>query len=215
MVAYPDSVNRHWNDGRNLSSADDVAFVRALIADVARDHAVDPKRIYATGISNGGFFSQKLACDLSDQISAVASVAATMPEPLVAECHPAKEVSVMFMHGTADPLVPIQGGAVAKTHGRNISLDAAAKFWIERDQTSTKAASSDLPHHDPNGTSVRRDIYGGGKQASEVVVYTIRGGGHTWPGGQQYLPAILVGKVNHDIDASQVIWEFFSRHWRQ
>lgn len=215
IVAYPDSMNRHWNDGRNLSSADDVAFIRALIADVGGSYPVDGRRIYATGISNGGFFSQKLACDLADQISAVASVAATMPEPLVPECHPAKEVSVMFMQGTADPLVHIEGGAVARTHGRNISLTDATKFWIDRDQTVTKPASSDLPHHDPNGTSVHRDAFTGGKQCSEVIVYTIRGGGHTWPGGEQYLPVIVVGKVNHDIDASQVIWEFLSHHWRQ
>lgn len=214
LVAYPDSTNRHWNDGRELASADDVGFVRALISDVERSYPVDANRIYATGISNGGFFSQKLACDLADRITAVASVAATMPEPLVPACHPSRPVSVMFMQGTDDPLVHIEGGAVAKTHGRNISLADAVGFWVVHNQTAKKPDSADLPHHDPNGTSIHRDIYQGGKQGSEVVVYTVRGGGHTWPGGEPYLPAFLVGKVNHDIDASNVIWEFFSRHSR-
>lgn len=121
----------------------------------------------------------------------------------------------MFIQGTNDPLVHIEGGAVAGTHGRNVSLDDAVYFWVDYNRATKKPDSSDLPHHDSNGTSVHRDIYSGGKQGTEVVVYTIRGGGHTWPGGQQYLPALLVGKVNHDIDASEVIWEFFSRHNRQ
>ncbi|HUM07003.1 MAG TPA: PHB depolymerase family esterase [Terriglobales bacterium] len=214
IVAYPDSVNRHWNDARELSTADDVGFIRALISDVERTYSVDAARIYATGISNGGFFSQRLACDLADRIAAVASVAATMPEPLVPICKPSRPVSVMFLQGTDDPLVHINGGAVAKTHGRNISLADSVRFWTDHDATRKKPESSDLPHHDPNGTSVHRDVYSGGKQGTEVIVYTIQGGGHTWPGGEQYLPAFLVGKVNHDIDASHVIWEFFSRHSR-
>jgi polyhydroxybutyrate depolymerase len=212
VVAYPESVNTHWNDTRNLSPADDVGFVRALIADLEHSYPVDPARIYATGISNGGFFSQRLACDLSSQIAAVASVAATMPETLVPLCHPSHPVSVLFMQGTDDPLVHAEGGNVARTHGRNISLADASHFWIDHNQTTKKPDSSDLPSHDPNGTSVYRDIYSGGKQGSEVIVYTIRGGGHTWPGGPQYLPVSLVGKTNHDINASEVIWEFFSHH---
>lgn len=215
LVAYPESVNRSWNDTRNLSTADDVGFIRALIAELERTQSVDPRRIYATGISNGGFFSQRLACDLADRIAAVASVASTMPESLVPVCHPSQPISVMFMQGTDDPLVHIEGGNVARNRGRNISLAVAARFWRDYDQTEKTPESADLPHHDSNGTSVHRDIYSGGKQGTEVVVYTVRGGGHTWPGGQQYLPAFLVGKVNHDIDASQVIWEFFSRHSRQ
>ena len=83
IVAYPDSFNKNWNDTRGLSPADDVGFIRALIDEVSRSHPVDPHRIYATGISNGGFFSNRLACDLADRIAAIASVAATMPESLV------------------------------------------------------------------------------------------------------------------------------------
>ena len=215
IVAYPESVNTHWNDTRALSRADDVGFVRALIADVEGSYPVDPARVYATGISNGGFFSQRLACDLSPQIAAVASVAATMPETLVPRCHPSHPVSILFMQGTADPLVHIEGGNVARTHGRNISLADATRFWIDHNRTSKKPESFDLPAHDPNGTTVHRDVYAGGDQDAEVVVYTIRGAGHTWPGGPQYFPAVLVGKVNHDINASEVIWEFFSRHARQ
>lgn len=215
IVAYPESVNTHWNDTRALSRADDVAFARTLITELEHSYSIDPARVYATGISNGGFFSQRLACELSSQIAAVASVAATMPETLPPVCHPSNPLSILFMQGTADPLVHIEGGPVARTHGRNISLADATKFWIDHNQTAKQPDSSDLPSRDTNGTSVHRDIYSGGKQDTEVVVYTIRGGGHTWPGGPQYFPAFLVGKVNHDINATAAIWDFFSRHARQ
>ena len=215
LVAYPDSLNTHWNDTRALSPADDVGFVSALLDELERSFPVDPARIYATGMSNGGFFAQRLACDLSDRIAAVASVAATMPETLVPLCHPAQPVSVMFIQGTADPLVHIEGGTVARTHGRSVSLANAVYFWLNHDQINSKPESTDLPSYDRNGTRVHRDVHAGGKQDTEVVVYTIRGGGHTWPGGEQYFPAFLVGKVNHDLNASEVIWDFVSRHKRQ
>jgi polyhydroxybutyrate depolymerase len=214
LVAYPESFNTHWNDTRGLSPADDVAFVRALIAELERSHHADPKRIYATGISNGGFFSQRLACDLADKLAAVASVAATMPETLVPVCKPSQPISVMFIQGTKDPLVHIDGGVIGQKHGRNVSLAEASSFWRKWDQTSSKPETEELPDHANDGTSVRRDVYSNGKQGTEVVVYTIEGGGHTWPGGAQYLPAFLIGKASHNLDGTQVIWEFFKKHKR-
>jgi polyhydroxybutyrate depolymerase len=215
IVAYPDSTNGHWNDTRALSPADDVGFVSALVDEVEHNYPVDPARIYATGISNGGFFAQRLACDLADQIAAVASVAATMPETLLPACHPSHPVSVLFIQGTKDPLVHIEGGNIARTHGRNISLANAVYFWLNHDEIKSKPESTNLPSHDPNGTSVHREVHAGGKENSEVVVYTIHGGGHTWPGGPRYFPALLVGKVNHDLNASEAIWDFFSHQKRQ
>ena len=139
VVAYPDASIGHWNDSRDLSTADDVGFTRALIADVSRSHSINAHRIYATGISNGGFFSNRLACDLSDKIAAIASVAATMPKPLVAECKPSRPISVLYIQGTEDPLVAINGGkvGVARSHGENISLADSAKFWRENDRISS------------------------------------------------------------------------------
>ena len=215
IVAYPDATNRHWNDTRGLSPADDVAFVRALVDELSRTYLVDPNRVYATGISNGGFFVQRLACDLTDKIAAVASVAATMPENLLPQCKPSRPISVLFMQGTNDPLVHSEGGIVGRNHGRNTSLDVASKFWRDYDQTSAHSVSEALPDVDPrDGTRVHLDIYTGGKKGTEVVVYTIQGGGHTWPGGSQYLPRLLVGHVSQDINATSEIWRFFDRQPR-
>jgi polyhydroxybutyrate depolymerase len=213
FVAYPESLNRQWNDTRGLSPADDVAFIRALIAHLARTHPVNARRIYATGISNGGFFSIRLACDLTDKIAAIASVAATMPTTLLPVCKPSRPISVLYLEGDEDPLVPIEGGRIGaklrKNRGENISLAAAAKFWREFDGTVPSAKAEEFPDRAHDGTHVRRETWSGGKQQTEVVVYTIAGGGHTWPGGIQYLPKILVGKVSRQIDGTQVIWDFF------
>ncbi len=212
IVAYPESFNKSWSDTRGLSPADDVGFIRVLIAHLSKTLNLDPRRIYATGISNGGFFSQRLACELTGQFAAVASVAATMPDTLVPVCKPSRPISVMFMHGTKDPLVHIDGGAILRDRGRNVSLAEASSFWRKWDQTSSKPDTQDIPDQSHDGTTVRRDTYGGGKQGTEVVVYTIAGGGHTWPGGAQYLPAMFVGKASKNLDATAAIWKFFAQH---
>jgi polyhydroxybutyrate depolymerase len=217
LVAYPDGLDRSWNDGRGMSSAEDVAFVRAVIEDIERTHDVDPRRIYATGISNGGFFSNKLACDLSDKIAAIASVAATMPEKLAAECKPSRAVSVLYIHGTKDPLVPIDGGEVGfrkgRGHGESVSLIDAAHFWRVQDQIGSATPSVEtLPERVQDGTHVRRKVWSGGKDGAEVAVYTIEGGGHTWPDGPQYLPKFVVGIASQNLDATATIWKFFQAH---
>lgn len=213
FVAYPDSTNRHWNDGRGESDADDVAFTRALIADVERSHPIDPRRVYATGISNGGFFSNRLACDLADKIAAIVSIAAPMPKPLDATCKPSRPISVMYIQGTEDPLVPIDGGKVGfangQRRGENISLDASARFWCRVDKISSPPEITNVPDLINDGTHVQRRVWSNGEDRTEIVVYIIEGGGHTWPGAAQYLPKLIVGKASQNLDATRTIWNFF------
>jgi polyhydroxybutyrate depolymerase len=214
IVAYPEGVNSHWNDTRGLSPADDVAFVRTLMADVQRSFRVDARRMYATGISNGGFFSIRLACDLSRELAAVAAVAATMPETLVPACRPTAPVSVMFVVGTDDPLVSIDGGVIARRNGRNVSLRAAVDFWTHVNHMSQPPSAAELPDRLADGTHVRQRVYRTPTGSAEVVVYTVEGGGHTWPGGSQYLPVALVGRTSANLDATEAIWAFFARRNR-
>jgi polyhydroxybutyrate depolymerase len=213
VVAYPDAINRYWSAGRNVSSADDAGFTRALIDDVSGAHSIDPRRVYATGISNGGFFSNRLACDLGDKIAAIASVAATMPEPLAVACKPSRAISVMYIHGTEDPLVPINGGKIGfrrgSSYGACLSLADAEAFWRKNDGIRPASTATELPDRAGDGTHVRREIWSGGAQDTEIVVYTIQGGGHTWPGGPQYLPKLVVGKASQNLNATRTIWEFF------
>lgn len=112
------------------------------------------------------------------------------------------------------PFVPFLGGGIAGgRHGQALSLEDAVRFWCDHHQTEHAPRGEKLPNRgSDNGTRIERDAYTGGKQGSEVVTYVIENGGHTWPGGPQYAPVLVVGKTAHAIDASQVIWEFFKRH---
>ena len=218
IVAFPDGYERRWADGRGttppeLAGIDDAGFVSALIDKLAAELTVDLHQVYATGISNGGFLCQRLACELSDRIAAIATVAATMPYDLASECQPNESVSVMFMFGTDDPLVPWEGGELTVgARGRILSVDAAVVKWVEINGCATTPTVTYEPDAADDGTRVRREAYAGGKGGTEVVLYVIEDGGHTWPGGWQYLPERIIGKTSRDIDASEIIWDFFRNH---
>lgn len=215
LIAYPVGIDRQWHvAGISQDAVDDVGFVRAAIDDIAATYSVDRRRIYAAGISNGGFFAQVLACKLADRIAAIAAVAATLPVVLAPSCQPARPVSVALFLGTLDPLVPYQGGRVKGRKGRELqtySAELSTKFWVERAAIATAPTTTGLPDLAPgDGTTVSVESYRG--NTADVVVYTIHNGGHTWPGGLQYLPEALVGKTSRDFDAGEAIWRFFDAH---
>ncbi len=222
IVVYPDGVGRNWNDGRDIKQAraqrdnvDDVAFVSAMIDSLSKEFTIDPKRIYATGISNGAFMSERLGAELSERFAAIAPVAGGMALPIAEKLNPKEPVSVILLNGTDDPLVPFKGGEVGFAGGRGetIGVEKIIQKWVARDQCPTPPQVEMLPDADPkDGTRVERTIYTGGQKGTEVALYKIEGGGHTWPGGSQYLPKAVVGRVCRDLDGPAVIWEFFKKH---
>lgn len=238
VACYPDAVNHHWNDGRQVrrfksqrDDVDDVGFIAALVDRFAKDLNVDRQRVYATGISNGGMMCHRLGCDLADRIAAIAPVAAAMPEPLSQALgtvpglpvgipgdsprRPARPMPVLAINGTRDPLVPYAGGGVGLYHKRGEVLSVARTigFWVAADSCSPKPETTEVPDVDPHdGIKVVRERYYGGRDSSEVILYRVEGGGHTWPSGARRVA--LFGKTARDIDATEVIWEFFSRHER-
>ncbi len=129
-------------------------------------------------------------------------------------------ISIIAFHGTDDPLVPfnggtVRGGSAGGVGGEVLSATDTAARWARFDGCADRPEVIDLPDVDPgDGTRVQRETYGTCQGGSAVVLYTIAGGGHTWPGGLQYLPAALIGKTSRDIDATQLIWEFFTQHPR-
>ena len=226
IVVYPDGIEKHWNDGReNLSyrayreKIDDVGFISALIDHLAKEYNIDIKRVYVTGISNGALMSFRLGCELSEKITAIAPVAGLMPENLPARCLPLRPIPVLMISNTDDRLVPWEGGDIRfgrKTFGRALSVQETVKYWIIHNQCSSSPSISMEPDRDPkDGTRVRKELYNRCRESSEVVLYAIEGGGHTWPGGHQYLPEWIIGKTSRDIDANEVIWEFFKKHGRE
>lgn len=223
VVAYPDGIDRKWNDGRIVpgnrgarDEVDDVAFVSAMIDSIAADLPIDRKRVFATGISNGAMFSHYLAARLSGRIAAIAPVAGGVAESLARDFHPANPVSVLIIQGTMDPLVPFAGGEVARrNHGRIVSTGEAVRLWTTRDRCAPVPSRGALPDRDPaDSCVVGTTTWSNGSGGTEVTLFTIEGGGHTWPGGAQYLPKWIIGSVCRDFDASEEIWSFFKRHPR-
>ncbi len=224
LVVYPEGVGKSWNDGRGVKAipaqrdnVDDLAFIAALIDDVAKAHKVDPKRVYATGISNGAMFSHYLAANLSSRIAAIAPVVGGMPEPLSEKFKPEKPVAVLILQGTEDLLVPYKGGDVtppgAGKRGRIVATEDAVKKWAEHNGCQREAATEELADKDPkDGCRVKKFTYAKGKDGTEVVLVRIEGGGHTWPNGLQYLPKKVIGNVCRDINGTEVIWDFFKAH---
>jgi polyhydroxybutyrate depolymerase len=195
---------------------DDVGFLSALIDKLSRDYRIDPKRVYSTGISNGGFMSQRLACDLADKIAAIAVVAATMGRDLAGRCKPSRPVSVLLIQGTEDPLVPYEGGRVqVPGGGAIISAPEAVKKWVGLDGCNGQPKRDSLPDSANDETRTRRESYGGCREGTAVVFLAVEGGGHTWPGGPQYLPVRRIGRASRDFNASELIWEFFAAHGRR
>jgi len=219
LLVCPDGVERHWNDGRGIDDwrahaeqIDDVGFLTALVEQLSQQWSIDRRAVFVTGISNGGLMSYRMACERADLIRAIAAVTASLPEAL--ECEPSRPVSVLILNGTEDPLVPYQGGEVAlfrRPLGQVRSTEETYKFWAEVNGCQGPATITTEPDVDPEDeTEVQRSALDDCSQGTRVELYTIFGGGHTWPGGPQYLPEWVVGRVSRDLDASQVIWEFFA-----
>ncbi len=218
-VAYPYAVNRWWNDGRypdgrGESTADDVAFMRAIVADVnANVVTVDRGRLFVTGISNGGFMSLRIACEAADLFTAVAAVSATMPDVIGQRCRPTKPIATLVINGTNDSMVPYVGGHARtgnQLRGAIWSTERTVSFWSRHNGCADPAAMRVLPDLDPtDGSHVIEADY---KRCAGAPVKLLRieGGGHTWPGSAQYLPPQLLGTTNFDIDATETIWSFFA-----
>lgn len=221
IAAYPDGIGHNFNDGRTgadlqpqAAHIDDVAFVDDMIAAISERHPVDPKRIYSTGISNGGMFSHFLAERHAERIAAIAPVVGGIAEPIADSFNPAEPVSVLIIQGTADPIVLYHGGKVDHgDRGSIIDTDRAVQIWIEKNGCRKTPVVSEMPGKDvDDGCRVFVSKWSGGRADSAVWLYRVEGGGHTWPNGPQYLPEDRIGKVCRDFDASETIWAFFKAH---
>jgi polyhydroxybutyrate depolymerase len=221
IVVYPDGLDRSWADGRGATPSDkngvnDTKFISELIEKLSREYRIDEKRIYATGMSNGGFMSGRLACELSLKIAAVAIVAASFSDNIAGTCHPEKPISVLVMQGTADPLVPFDGGPLGnkRDRGNLFSHADAVKKWADVEACVAAPVKHHIPNEVGDGTSIDVTTYSACDGRTEVIDYVIINGGHAWPGGMQYLGERLIGKTSKNLDASEVIWRFFSVHSR-
>ena len=228
VVAYPQAVERNWNDGRDLAryashreGVDDVGFLSALIDRIVAEQRVDPDRVYLTGPSNGGMMTYRMALEAPEKLAAAAAVIANLPERL-AEAHagPTDEpVPLLIVNGTADPLVPHAGGEITfgiwGGLGRVLSSRATAEFFAARGGCGGEPRREPARDADPgDAIEVERHGFGDAAARCSVELYLLDGGGHTWPGGPQLVPRAIVGPATRSLDAAEVIWSFFARHSR-
>jgi polyhydroxybutyrate depolymerase len=216
VVVYPSGTGTGpfltWNAGGFAGRMaegrpDDVAFIRALLDDLAAIVDVDAKRVYACGMSNGGMMCYRLAAELSDRIAAIAPVAGTIA---IAESRPTRPVPVIHFHGTKDGIVPFD-----RTKGRQPpfmrlkDVAESVRTWVELNGC---AAAPETETISPEGSSLKvtRTTHGHGRDGSEVVLVTIEDGGHTWPG--QKPPVGFIGKSVDTVSANDLMWAFFEKH---
>ena len=222
VLVYPEGVQKNWNDGRptvpNQLGINDVGFFNQMCNYMINNYSVDGKKIYATGISNGGFMSTRLGCELSNRIAAIAVNAATIEAKIIApNCNPGRPVPALYIHGTTDPLVPFLGGQITAggtAGGTILSHFQVIEKWVALNGCNSTPTITDLPDISNDGTSIKQRVYSGGTNGSEVVSYVIMNGGHTWPQGYQYLNEAIIGKTSQDMNACEVIWTFFKRFSR-
>lgn len=218
FVIYPNAVNKVWDLGAGKISTeleervDDRSYFAAILDSANASLPVDPRRVFATGISRGGQASYFIACEFPGRLRAIAPIAMPLPAYLVESCRSGPPVGIAIMNGTKDPLVPYDGGKITigrKERDEVVSTDETVALWNARNGCtpadsvqSTIDTAKDRMHVE---LTAWRNCSG-----ADVLLYRIVGGGHTWPSGSQYLPAFIVGRATKDIDGASVAWSFFS-----
>ncbi len=204
VVVYPQGLTGSdggagWNThGPNAPHVDDVAFVGTLLSQIEATLCIDRQRIFATGISNGGGMTALLACRMAGQFAAFAPVSGAF-YPIPGGCHPQRSVPLLEFHGTGDFVVPYDGEPrialppigswLREWASRDGCQHGPQVFWQQADVTAEEWTACTLP--------------------GLVVHYRIAGGGHTWPGA---FADPLLGRTTHTIDATSLIWQFFTAH---
>jgi polyhydroxybutyrate depolymerase len=226
LAVYPEGVPRDparrasfvsnpqsWNDGSqraivaaSLKNIDDAGFVNAMLDDLDSKFRIDPRRLYATGFSNGASMTFRAGRELSARLAAIAPVAGSdwLDQPA-----PAQPLSLLYMTGTADPLNPLEGGAImlgGKPAGRKPPVREFIHKWVQM----LGCAPEPKTVYDRDG--VKGIAYASCHENTAVTFYTVEGMGHFWPGGMSHLPERVIGKSFHKISATDLIWEFFQKH---
>jgi polyhydroxybutyrate depolymerase len=210
IVAYPDGIATSWNAGDCCGDSwtggvDDVQFTRDLLGAIEADYCIDPKRVFATGFSNGGFLSHKLGCEMSDVFGAIAPVSGVLGED-PSLCKPKRPIPVLDFHGSSDPVVPYDGGTPFINIGMGIvfrSVPDTLAFWVNENGCLAPPVTI---FQNGDATCTQWSLCKGG---ADVVHCKIDDGGHQWPGGVA-LP--IVGKCSTDISATDTIIDFFEAH---
>ncbi len=209
IVVYPQGIKQDWNvnlANDSKESSDDIGFTEAMLAHLRQQYRVDQRRVYATGLSRGGFFSLRIAAELPHLFAAVAVVGASTPQSVIDQHARPGKIGVMHILGTADEIVAFDG-----KKGHYLSAGETHQYWLksngiggaapkERSVDSDKRDDTEVTHLEQSRDGV------------SVALVTVRNGGHTWAGADPFNVGLPLGKTSRDIDANSVIWEFLGKH---
>lgn len=213
IVVYPKGIKEDWNVGFGmpyLGGSDDVGFTEALLDKLKKEYRIDASRVYATGLSRGGFFALRLAAELPHLFAAVSSVGGPTPEPVVQHHTKPGKVGVMLIHGTADQVVAYDGKATGSGY---LSAMDSHRYWIRRNGLEG-ASEQARTHNGDSGDGTEVSYREQGNADTRVALVTVKDGGHTWPGADPFNVGLPIGKTTRDVDANELMWQFFARHRR-
>lgn len=227
VVAYPDGIAHEWNYTRGLpgyekvedADRDDVVFLATLAEHLVTSLGLDADRTYLVGFSNGGFMTNRVACERPDLFAAYGSVGGAGFGGMTQLCSNEAPAAFLVMHGTADPIVPWDGFSVRSEDGREaeilMSVPHAFAYWATRAGCDDEGQRSSIPETGASpGTRVELLGVGGCATGGQVILVAVVGGGHVWPGVRS-LPEESLGRVNMDIDAGDMLWGFFEANPRR
>lgn len=212
IVVYPQGIKQDWNVGFDMSyqhGHDDIGFVKALLEKLSKEYRIDNDRLYATGLSRGGFFCHRLAAELPEKFAAIASIGGPIPDSVIYFHQKKVPVAAMMVHGTLDEVVKYEG----KTNAYQ-SATATYEYWKKYNGLpGSKEIITKINKHSGDSTAVNiLETTGNGVSVSLV---SITNGGHTWPGSNPFNIGFPLGKTTREIDINEIMWKFFSRHSRK
>lgn len=208
-VYLPQAKGGSWNENPSSSrTVDDVGFLSALIDHAVADDGVDASRVYIAGYSSGGFMAERMACQASSKVAGFVAVAATLRDSLESACTPSHAMPVAFMDGTSDAIVPYDGEPSVA------SAAAAVTFWATANACLplTDMQTTTLPQQVKDSTTVALTSFTACPSDAAAELYTINGGGHTWPGSEDGLYTSWLGRTTGNLDATIVLWQFLSEY---
>jgi polyhydroxybutyrate depolymerase len=208
---YPGGQSGGQNPDENKNRpepADDVAFLNQMLDQLTSKYSVDPHRIYASGLGDGGVMALRMGCTMADRIAAIAPVGASLPKTMI--CLPSRPIPALFINGTDDPVVPYEGGTYKPGQFHVLSAEDSAKAWARFDHCEEKPAQGKLPPLQKDGKDIKTFAFSGCHDNVQVALYAVKGGGNTWPGGEQYMSEKVVGKTSDALNANETIWSFLA-----
>jgi polyhydroxybutyrate depolymerase len=211
---FPRSNSRRNETEPGGEPINETLYFDAILDKIESEHRIDASRIYATGLSDGGFMVFRLGCDMAYRFAAIATVAATLPFTLSETCSnwAWRSVPLLMINGTSDPIIDYKGRPGLDVRYPLLSAKETLKVWSKMNGCGNKPVRSTLPPRTSGGMETEVDTYTDCKDGGDAILYSVVKGGHTWPGGDPVMPERRAGATSNDLNAGETIWKFFAAH---